>query len=403
MLFIMPLAMIIIMAIVQDVPFRDYQDVGFKVLWCDDDQKSVSDSLINYLAPIKQIELVKEIKKNKISRSELKNRVERGDFPVGIYIPRGFNASIFNKVNRIVNYVGKANGNPAIYPVNPALDSIKMQLYFDPGSKNTYRIALKQSIDKLLFRLEYDILISRLSNGRQIKSGSENEKNLFNPAGGVEVVASQNEIHYGIVNSVQHNVPAWIVFALFFLVMPIAGNYIKEKDEGNKVRVSMTPGSYLDILLGKVLFYCTLGIIQFIFLFISSKLILPSFGLPDLIIGQHAFLLIIDAVIITLPAITLGYLIGVLFRTYHQAMMFASILIIILSALGGIWIPVAVLPHWMQQIANISPLHWSLELINDTLLRTFNLSTWLFKAAVLTGFGILFILLSQILHSRKIA
>lgn len=401
MLFIMPLAMIIIMAIVQDVPFRDYQDIGFKVLWADDDNKAVSDSIISYLAPLKQIQLVRQINGNKIDVEQMKSLVESGTYQVGIYIPKGFNAATKNKINRLTNFIGRSSGNPALYPVNNTLDSIKMSLYFDPGSKNTYRLALKEAIDKLLFRLQYDLLLSRLSKGNSTLDGQNAGQKIFDPAGGIQIVSTGKEKQYGIVNSVQHNVPAWIVFALFFLVMPISGNYIKEKQEGNRIRVKMTPGSYSDILMGKVLFYCLLGVCQFIFLIVLSKMILPIFGLPNLLIGHQFFILLLDSVIISFTAITLGFLIGIIFRTYHQAMMFASILIIVLSALGGIWIPVSVLPHWMQQVANVSPLHWSLELINDTLLRSFNVASYSFKAAILLVFGLCFVFLSIIITRQN--
>lgn len=105
---------------------------------------------------------------------------------------------------------------------------------------------------------------------------------------------------------------------------------------------------------------------------------------------------------ITFPAITLGILIGNTFSTYHQAMMFGSILIILLSAVGGIWIPVAVLPRWLQLIANISPLHWALELINDTMLRDFGWSAFLPKFVILVGFGLLFLVLSRIAARGRI-
>ncbi len=36
-----------------------------------------------------------------------------------------------------------------------------------------------------------------------------------------------------ISNSVQHNVPAWSIFAMFFIVIPIAGNMIREREDGS--------------------------------------------------------------------------------------------------------------------------------------------------------------------------
>ena len=42
LIFIMPLALVIVMALVQDAPFRDYQEIKLEVLFIDEDQDSLS-------------------------------------------------------------------------------------------------------------------------------------------------------------------------------------------------------------------------------------------------------------------------------------------------------------------------------------------------------------------------
>lgn len=389
--------MIIIMAIVQDIPFRDYQDVQFKVLWLDEDQKSASDSLINYLSATKQFELVNQIRGKDLNLRMLQQEVEKGNYPVGIFVPKGFNAAILNKTNHLVELISKKYGQLSVYPVRKDLDNIKLLVAFDPAAKNTYRISVQNVIDKLILKLQYDNLISKLSptNDQRL----ENELPILDPM--VSQLNPSPNSNPTIISSVQHNVPAWIVFAIFFLILPLAGNQIKENEAGSRIRLAMTPGSNVDLQLGKILFYMLVAVIQFLFLLVMSRLLLPLFGLPPLIIGNHWLLLIIDALIISFPAIILGILIGNIFTTYHQAMMFGSILIILLSAVGGIWIPVAVLPHWLQLAAEVSPLHWSLELINDTMLRGFSWNAFLTKSSILICFGILFLVVIKIILSRK--
>ena len=62
-------------------------------------------------------------------------------------------------------------------------------------------------------------------------------------------------------------------------------------------------------------------------------MVLPYFGLPGLDIGHEWWNVILAAVVITFSAISFGMLIGSYFNTYHQAMMFGSITIILLSGL----------------------------------------------------------------------
>jgi ABC-2 type transport system permease protein len=44
LIFIMPLALVIVMALVQDAPFRDYQEIKLEVLFIDQDQDSLCES-----------------------------------------------------------------------------------------------------------------------------------------------------------------------------------------------------------------------------------------------------------------------------------------------------------------------------------------------------------------------
>jgi ABC-2 type transport system permease protein len=43
--------------------------------------------------------------------------------------------------------------------------------------------------------------------------------------------------------------------------------------------------------------------------------------------------------------------------------------VIVLAAIGGIWVPVFMMPNLMQALSIISPLNWSLDGFYDILLR----------------------------------
>jgi ABC-2 type transport system permease protein len=47
--------------------------------------------------------------------------------------------------------------------------------------------------------------------------------------------------------------------------------------------------------------------------------------------------------------------------TEHQAAIMGSLSILLLSALGGIWVPTYIMPELMRHISAFSPLNWSLE------------------------------------------
>jgi len=70
-----------------------------------------------------------------------------------------------------------------------------------------------------------------------------------------------------------------------------------------------------------------------------------------------------------LAAIGLGILLGTIAKTQEQAAPFGSTFVVILAALGGVWIPVFAMPTVMQIISKISPMNWALNGYYDIMLR----------------------------------
>ncbi len=69
-----------------------------------------------------------------------------------------------------------------------------------------------------------------------------------------EIIAQKGED--GIIpNAVQHNVPAWILFGIFFIVVPLGINLVKEKNLGTYIRLRTSPVSYVIIMGGKIVTY----------------------------------------------------------------------------------------------------------------------------------------------------
>ncbi|HRD37130.1 MAG TPA: ABC transporter permease, partial [Bacteroidia bacterium] len=85
-----------------------------------------------------------------------------------------------------------------------------------------------------------------------------------------------------VPNSVQHNVPAWTMFAMFFICIPLSGNIIREREDGSAFRLLTMPGSYVFVLAGKITLYLIVSLIQFALMLSVGLYILPLMGLPTL-------------------------------------------------------------------------------------------------------------------------
>jgi len=401
MLLIMPVLLIVTMAIVQDAPFKDYQDVSFKILWADADHRLLSDSLKSMFNKSPQFELIDSIEGRPLSKLQVYQLVKRGNYSIGIVITKGSYAEILNRTNKILNLIGSAGGQPSIIPVRQEIDSLNVVLLFDPVAKSTFKMAVQNAVEKMLFKVQMDILFSKLGRTPDgVSAVDSHSGNIQSLLGEKLIVKNLGKVKSSslVMNSVQHNVPAWIVFAIFFLIIPLSGNYIKEKGEGTRWMIGMTRGSHMDILFGKVLFYTCFGLFQFIFILIISNLILPYVGLPTLEIGWSVFPAMAATLGIAFAAVSLGIMIGTLFNTYHQAMMFGSIAIVILSAIGGIWVPIEVLPPTLQYLAGISPLQWGLHLFQDIFLRGIEWKTYFLEIGLLLIFGMICLLIAFYFH-----
>jgi ABC-2 type transport system permease protein len=177
-----------------------------------------------------------------------------------------------------------------------------------------------------------------------------------------------------IPNSVQHNVPAWTLFAMFFICIPLAGNIIREREDGSAFRLLTMPGSYMIVILGKMLTYVIVNLIQFALMLGVGVFLLPLLGLPQLNIGNSLPLLFLVAFASGLAATGFGLLVGTMATTHDQSSLFGSVFIIILAAIGGIWVPTFVMPDMMRQFSVISPLNWGLEAFYGIFVRSSGIS-----------------------------
>ena len=194
----------------------------------------------------------------------------------------------------------------------------------------------------------------------------------------------------------QHNVPAWTLFAIFFIVIPLSINMVKEKTQGTFIRLRTNPVSNRIVLAGKTVMYLIICLIQFYMMVAVAIFLFPHLGLPALNVEGNLILMSVVALFSGLAAIGFGILLGTIAKTQEQSAPFGATAVIILAAIGGVWVPVFAMPKIMQIIAQSSPMNWGLEAFYDVLLRN----------AIILGFGsriIFIIFIFRSYHNISIA
>lgn len=283
------------------------------------------------------------------------------------------------------------------------LPAASIQIVFDPAIKVNYKQALASAVEKVIANVQSEWIVDQLQD-QLSSSGSPKEKMKVDFSTVIQVqqqYASKNINEDLVLNSVQHNVPAWTMFAMFFILFPLAGNFIKEREEGSMLRLRLISGSQFPVIAGKFLFYFGVCLLQFALMILVGIFIMPLLGLEQLVLGKNITGVLITACSVSMAATGYGLLIAVFFRTPQQALSFGSISVVILAAVGGVWVPVYVMPEILQDISRFSPLNWGLESFNNLFLRDASTLTILPDVLKLLAFAMVSLLISIYIHKSR--
>ena len=199
----------------------------------------------------------------------------------------------------------------------------------------------------------------------------------------------------------QHNVPAWALFGMFFIVVPMAGSLIKERQEETLSRLMIMPVSYSAILAGKIAAYVLVCCAQFTLIFLIGRFLLPLLGVEGFHMGTKLGAVCMVVLAASLAASCYGIMLGTISKTYEQASMFGSISVVAAAALGGVMVPVYAMPDIMQKISVISPLGWGLEAFLDILVRGGNVSAVLDELSLLLIFALVTAFVAWLIFPRR--
>ncbi|MBN1145136.1 MAG: ABC transporter permease [Bacteroidales bacterium] len=372
MLFIMPMALVLIMTSLQDNTFKAINESGIKLILLNNDTDSLGNAIENEIKQSNFFRIYKDIDGIAPSEKEVKEAVAEGKYQIGIVIPGDATQRIRNRVKASVT--GIFSGDTLHQPVNS--DSVFIMLYLDPATKNSMRSTLQGSIREFADRVESRIVLNELT--REINSRMMMPLPNLNKIKQETVFYKEQYVARGdrtvVPNSVQHNVPAWTLFAMFFIVIPFASAMIKEREDGSLSRLLTMPCSYSTILNSKILVYLAVCFIQYLLIMAMGVYLFPHVGLPSLEINGHFLSLSVVAMAAAIAAVGYGIAIGTMTKTHQQAAIFASISVVILAAIGGIWVPVFIMPPIFRQISHISPLNWGLNGFYDILVRNAGLA-----------------------------
>ena len=376
MLFIMPAALIIIMTLLQDSTFKVLEERKLPVLILNLDNDTFGISIVEGLKKFKFFKVVEQIGNEEQAKMDLRDKVAKGNFQIGIVIHKNATKLLRNNISYYI-LQQLPDEHQLIFGEDTILlqNATKINIYFDPIIKNSFKQSITSALQGYSSSVEAKMMYSVYTSlFRDLLDMELKDKGDFSNLVDIETLYASSDDEILVPNSVQHNVPAWTIFAMFFIVIPLAGNIIKERESGVSIRLKIIAGSNLPVILGKVTAFFFIGLLQAATMLLIGVWILPLIDLPQLVIGDNYGALILLTISASFAASGYGVVIGSIATSQEQASIFGSISVVILAAIGGIWVPVFIMSDTMQQVSKFSPLNWALNGYYDIFLRNSGIS-----------------------------
>lgn len=361
-IFVMPLLLIVTITLIQDSSFKNLEGTKIPVIYVDNDKDEVSKSIEDELKASKTFDLL-----TNYNEKTAKEAVFSGKYQMAIVIPKdltkNLNAIIDDKVQTIVSSFGLPGDSASTKKLVPQKKEI--HLYFDPATNTGFKNSVMTSVSKMIFKIENDKIYKSFQDQLGTSEDLEQNKDLITYK---EIMPNTGKKEI-LPTSVQHNVPAWALFAIFFIVVPLSINLVKEKSQGTSLRLRISPTPYYIPILGKTFTYLIICIIQFLLMVAIGVYLFPLIGLSQFEVSGKMLSLIVVTLFSGLAAIGFGILIGTIANTQEQSAPFGATSVVVLAAIGGIWVPVFLMPDFMQNVAKFSPMNWGLNAYYSIILR----------------------------------
>ncbi len=359
LMFIMPIILVVIVTSIQNSTFQLVNKNRIAMMVCNRDTGKLSTQLIQSIDKIGMFKLV-NIPKSE-SEESIKNRMRGKDALLAIVIPADYTQKITAKAK---NVSGKAlnsfglNGDTA----NKKISVNPLTMYFQPILQQSYRFSINGALRSALQIVESRETLRQLYFAINEKPLPEAlEKDLLNNQTNINEVPVSISGGTIMPNASQHNVPAWTIFAMFFIIISLGGSVVREKLSGSFIRLKTLPTDFMVALISKQITYLGVTVLQAVVIFSMGLWLFPLIGLPALNLPSDYLALLVVTLVCGWCAVSYAICMGVYAHTQEQANGFGAVSIVILAAIGGLLVPSFAMPDGFKTVAVFSPLHWSIE------------------------------------------
>ncbi|MGZ3873604.1 MAG: ABC transporter permease, partial [Mucilaginibacter sp.] len=368
LMFVMPIILVIVVTNIQNSTFQLVNKTKLPILVCNKDTGKSAVQLIEAIDGVGMFK-VTQLPKTE-STAAIGDEMKSKDAQLAILIPSNFSANVSAKAQNAANKALKSFGLQDDSVKNVQLNAVPLTLYFNPILQESLRFSVQGALQSALQLVESRQTLRTLYfaiNEKQLPKSLENE--MLSSQTGIHAVPVLKDGSRGVPNASQHNVPAWTIFAMFFVIMSLSGSVVREKVNGSFIRLKTLPTNYLVGLLSKQITYLGVTLLQAAVIFSIGIWIFPLINIPALNLPSDVTALFFVTLVTGWCAVSYAICVGVFAETQEQANGFGAVSIVIMAAVGGLMVPSFAMQGSIKTTSNLSPLHWCLEAYYDLFLQ----------------------------------
>ncbi|RAV20385.1 ABC transporter permease [Paenibacillus contaminans] len=328
--------------------FNNAKDT-FTIQYYDADQSQQSQQMIAQLSEIKGFEMKTD---TTLSLDDQLDKIKSGKMTSLLVFPKGFGENMQAGGGRQAAFdlYRDSTADTAVAPIRALLDSFA-------GKSGEVKLQ--------------GVLKSVGMNDTQVKEAMQ-----------PPIVINEVKENAAQVSALTQYIPGYTVMFVFFIIITMVRNFIKDRESGMVARLRSTPMKPVTYLIGMWVPNIIVVLVQCTVLLGFGKLV---YGVE---LGDIAS---IAAVVLCLAicATGIGLMLTMLVKSENQGLGFTQILTMGGAVLGGLWFPYDFMPDFMQIIGKITPQYWAQHSFQDIMVRGAQLTDILPTIAVLIGYGLL--------------